>query len=305
MAQHRLRTPRLGDEDAQSRQSRPGRGRRQSGVEDEWARGIDQMVAHRLRPEHRAALAAQRLGERGRHHHVGRAGKTRLVEQTAPARAPHPQPVRFVDQEHRPVLAADLMQPAQRGQGPVGAEHRVGDHQGPLLATAGQRRRHRVGIPVRGDHDPRPRQPAGVDQGGMARGIGHHQRSAAGQGGHRGEVGGVARREHQGGFGTDESGQLGLQFLMEHGVPGDQTRAGRTRTPQAQCVYPRLDHGRMSRQTEVVVGRQVQHAGLRAGCRRPGPQRPAKTRLLPLPTGDLQPGQRGGVGAGCHARAHR
>ena len=60
------------DKVSDSRESKEGdsvRRRRQTGVEDERPGGIDQVVTHGRRCQHRAALAAQRLGQRGRHHH--------------------------------------------------------------------------------------------------------------------------------------------------------------------------------------------------------------------------------------------
>ena len=84
---------------------------------------VDQVVAHRRRPQNHAALAAERLGQRRRHHHIGRTRQPELVQQPAPA-ATHTQPVRLVDDEQRAVAAAHVVQFAQRGQCAVGAEHR-------------------------------------------------------------------------------------------------------------------------------------------------------------------------------------
>ena len=301
MPQDGLRTPRLGGQHLQRRQCRPDRRRGQAGVEDERPRRVDQVIAHRFRTQHHTALAAQRLGQRRGHHHIGRPGQADLGQQAASARTPHPQAVGLVDQQHRPVLPADLMQPAQRGQHAVGTEHRVGDHHGAFLPAGGERLRDGVGVPVRGHHDTRPRQPAGVDQRGVARRIRDHQRSRPGEPRHRGQVGGVARREHQSRVGPDEAGQRALELLMQFGVPGHQSRPGRARPPGAQRPHPGLDHRRVRGQSQVIVGGQVHDVASAAGSR---PQRTAQPRLQPLPPGNLQPRQRRNVGAGV-SRVHR
>ena len=83
---HGLGPPRLVGQHPQGGQRRTDRGRRQSGVEDERAGGVDQVVTHGRRAEHHAALAAQRLRQRRRHDHVGRTGQADLVQQPPAAR---------------------------------------------------------------------------------------------------------------------------------------------------------------------------------------------------------------------------
>ncbi len=126
-----------------------------------------------------------------------------------------PSTVRLVDDQQRPVPAADLVQVAQRGQRAVGGEHRLGDDDGPFLVARGQRRVDGVDVAVRGDHDAGPGQPACVDQRGVRQRVGHQQRARAGQADDRAKVGGVARGEHQTGCGADEFGKAGLQLLVQ------------------------------------------------------------------------------------------
>ena len=76
---------------------------------------------------------------------------------------------------HRPVPSADVVQVAQRRQGAVGTEDRIGDHQRPLLGPGGQRRLHGADVAVRRDLHPGARQPAGIDQGRVGVGVRHQQ----------------------------------------------------------------------------------------------------------------------------------
>ena len=53
-------------------------------------------------------------------------------------------------------------------------------------------------------------------------GVGHQQRTRPGQADDGPEVGGVSGGEHQPRCGADEFGELGLEFLVQLGVAGDQ-----------------------------------------------------------------------------------
>ncbi|SHW05834.1 Uncharacterised protein [Mycobacteroides abscessus subsp. abscessus] len=192
--------------------------------------------------------------------------------------------------------ATHLVQGAQRGQGTVGGEHRIGDHDGALLGPADQRGLDGADVVVRGYHHPRPGQPTGVHQRRVAVGVGHDQRAGARQRRHRGDVGGIAGREHQRRLGAHECGQLGLEVLVQFGIAGHQTRSAGARTPGVQRRHAALDDGGMLRQAEIVVGRQVQFGGHRG----PDPQRPAQARGSALAFDISEPGQRRVLG---HRRA--
>ena len=124
----------------------------------------DEVLDHGGRAEHRAALGAQRLGERGGDDHVVEPGEAELADQSVAARPGHAEAVRLVDDEHRAVRRAHT---GQLEQGSGVAEHRVDrldDHHRPALAGGGQRCRDRGDVVVRGDRHLRLREPDRVDE---------------------------------------------------------------------------------------------------------------------------------------------
>uniref|UniRef100_V5XJQ0 Uncharacterized protein n=1 Tax=Mycolicibacterium neoaurum VKM Ac-1815D TaxID=700508 RepID=V5XJQ0_MYCNE len=298
--QHRTRQLRLRDQHLQRSERRTDGGRGQPGVEDEGARGVDEVGPHGGRAEHRAALTAERLGQRRGHHHIRRAGQPDFVQQTLPARTAHPETVRLIDHQQRAESAAHLVQFAQRGQHPVGAEHRLGDHDGTLLGPGRQRIGDRRDIAVRGHRDAGPRQPARVDDRGMGQRVGHQQRAGTGQRYQRPDIRGVARGEHQGRLESGEIGECGLELLMQFGVTGDQARAPGAGTPGAQRLHAAGQHIGVLGQPEIVVGGQIELGA----DGRAGPQRAAQPlgAAALLDTG--QPGQWGKTGA-CHWTSFR
>ncbi len=241
-------------------------------------------------PEHHAALAAERLGQRRRHHHVGRTRQAELVQQAAAA-ATHAQPVRLVDDAA--ARGGGGTRRATRGAGP--AVPSALNTESVITTARSSSRDAQRGIDggdvaVRRHHHPGPRQPAGVDQGGVRVGVGHQQRTRTRQPDDSAQVGGVPRGEHQARCGADELGELGLEFLVQLGVAGDQARTGGAGAPGAQRRDTAVDDVGMLGQTEVVVGRQVQLGGRRraaaaasgaarprAAAARPRPARPAVT----------------------------
>ena len=108
-----------------------------------------EVVAHRDRPQHRAALAAQRLGHRHRHHDIGRTGQPGLLQQATPTGPPHPEPVRLVDDQQRAVAPAHVVELTHRREVAVGAEHRVRDDHRALLVAGRQLPFHRGDVPMR------------------------------------------------------------------------------------------------------------------------------------------------------------
>ena len=146
-------------------------------------------------------------------------------------------------------------------------------------------------VAMRRHRHPRPRQPAGIDEGRMGQRVGDQQRTGPGERDDRAEVGGVARREHQRRLGADEVGQRGLEALVQFGVAGDQPGPGRPGAPGAQRGDAAVDHVGMLGQAEVVVGRQVEFGA----DRRARAQRPAQPGRAALPLDVVEPGQRGNL----------
>ena len=149
MPQHRLGPPRLCAQDSQRGQRGTDSRRRETGVEDERPGGVDEVIAHGRGCERCAALAAERFGQRGRHHHIGRTGQSQLVQQPAPAESAHTQAMGLVDDQQRPVPAAHLVQLPHRRQCAIGGKHRLGDDDGPLLIPRPQCRVYGIDVAVR------------------------------------------------------------------------------------------------------------------------------------------------------------
>src|SRR5690606_16811830 len=100
----------------------------------------------------------------------------------------------------------------------------------------------------------------------------------------------VTGGEDERGLGAVEIGQLRLQLAVEHGVPGDQPRTGRARTPPPGRPGRGPDHLRVPGQPQVVVGGQVEQ--VLAGAARP--QHAAEPGGLPLPGRRREPPERAG-----------
>ena len=214
----------------------PTRRRRQPGVEDEGPRGVDEVVADRFGAQHDAALAAQRLGQRRRHHHVRRAGQAEFRQQPAatgaagfPARAPR-RPAAGAPWSGTPFISRNgARAPSVLNTESVTTRARSRRGTPSAASTAATSRCGLTTTRARtaGRHRP----------GGVRGGVGHHQRAGAGQAGHRAEVGGVARGERQSRCGTYESGQSApnlVQFPVlpvtsrEPVDPAPQVRNART-----------------------------------------------------------------------------
>ena len=148
---HRL-TPERGHpgvvHQGQGGKGRPDGSRREAGVEDEGARGVDEVAAQRGRSEDGAALAAQRLGQGERRHDVGLTGQADGGAGTCTGRTDHTEGVRFVDEQDRAVAAYRLVQCRQGREVAVHREDRVSDDQGPLLGASGEDGLHCRGVGV-------------------------------------------------------------------------------------------------------------------------------------------------------------
>ncbi len=209
------------------------RGGSESGVEDERAGGVDEVFTHPGVRENHTPLGGQRFRQGGGDDHVRLPGQTRLVDEPAAARSPDPDPVGFVDEEECAVGAARLVQVAQRGKVAVGAEHRIGEDQRPRFGACGEGAGDRPDVTVRGDDDPRPGQPARVDERCVASRVGDDDGVPARQRGDSAEIGGVSAREHQSGFCAGELGEFAFEQLVFGGGARDQSRSGGAAAPAA------------------------------------------------------------------------
>jgi hypothetical protein len=233
---------------------------------------------HPGRAEHHAALRAERLGERRGAHHVGGPGQPGGGHRAAPARAEHAEAVRVVHQQPGAVLAADRGQRSELRGVAVHREDAVAHHQGGARVAV-QRLADGGRVGVRDDADLGPGEPATVDQRGVVGAVRDDQGAAPAQRGDRGEVGGVAGGEDQGGLEAAELREFRLQFGVQLGAPGDQPGAGGPGAPAQARLGPGPHHLGVPGQAQVVVPRQVEQLRLGGG---PGAQRAHQTGPAPL-----------------------
>ena len=88
----RLRAPGSSINTPERRPSRTDSGQSQSGVEDERARGIDQVIADHRRTRHHASLAAQRFRQGRRDDDIGRTSQPDSWTRPQPPRPRTPRP---------------------------------------------------------------------------------------------------------------------------------------------------------------------------------------------------------------------
>ncbi len=232
----------------------------QAGVEDERPGGVDQMLDDPGRAEDRAALGAECLGERHGGHHIGVPGEPGGRHRATSAVAQHAQPVRVIDEERGTVCPAGRGERTQRCGIAVHGEHRIGHGQRPPL-MAGERGAYGLRVGVRGDLRTGPGQAAAVDQGGVVARVGDEEGGAVGERGDGGEVGRIARGQHQRRLEAAERGQFGLQLGVQFGAAGHQAGAGRARAPLPGGAGGGIGDLGVAGQSEIVVAGQVQQRG--------------------------------------------
>ena len=209
-------------------------GRRETGVEDERAGGVDQVLDDdRGRPSTAPPCAPSDLDSVTVSTTSGCTGDAGGACRTRAVRADDAERVGLVDHEQRAVRTCHGVQIGQRREVAVDGEHGVGDDDGPLggcAATEPARRRRRRG--ARSTTTLRPRQPAGVDDRGVVERVGHDRGARPGQGGDGPEVGEVARREDQAGLRRRRRrpGRLSRR-CVQVGAAGHQPRPGRSGSP--------------------------------------------------------------------------
>ena len=186
---------------AQRRRARPAprRPRRgEAGVEDERPRAVDQVLDHGGAAEHRAALAAERLGQRGGDDDVGRAGEAGSCDQAAPAVPATPSPCASSTSRIASYAAHTRGQLGQRRRVAEHGVDRLDQHQRPRLGALAPAPVATAATSLCGTTAPRPassRQASTSEACTCASET--SRRVAVGQRGDRREVGVVAGGEHQ------------------------------------------------------------------------------------------------------------
>src|SRR5206468_1864091 len=117
----------------------------------------------------------------------------------------------------------------------------------------------------------RARQSDAVDEAGMVPFVREDDVLGLGQSGEHGEVGQVARREQQSPLGALELRKAALDRGKDRPIAAEQPRAGAAAPLARGPADEPVDHARVGRQIEVVVGREIGARGW--------PQRSKETAL--------------------------
>ena len=204
--------------------------------------------------------------------HLGPAGQAVRGQQPATAGSGHAERVRLVGDQHRVVRCG---QRGQRGDRRGVAEDgidRLHQHQRPALRAAGQRLLDRGEVIVRGHDHGGAREAAGVDHRGVDVRVGDDQGIAVGQRLHDGQVGVVARGEHQRAGETGEHGHRLLEFGVDRQRSRHQARGGRSGAVSLRGRdRPGHDPG-VAGQAQVVVSGQVEQGLAAVGFGQPAGQ---------------------------------
>ena len=201
------------------------------------------------------------------------AGEADLGDQAVADLAAQAEAVGLVDDEQRTGGRAGLGELDQRRGVTEHGVDRLGQHQHPPVAGAGEGGPDRGHVVVRRHHDLGPRQPGGVDQRGVDVGVGDDQGGPVDERGDHREVGVVAGRGDQRRRPAQEGGQLALEVVVQGEGPGHQAGGAGAGAPEGR----RLGRGgadlRVPREAEVVVAGQVEH-GLVGAVRDQPPDQP-------------------------------
>ena len=191
-------------QDLDRRQRGPGRGRREPGVVDEGARGVDEVLADDGGGEDRTALCRKGLREGARDDDVLGERVGGRGDEAAAARADDPEGVRLVDDEDRPHLGREGDEVLDRRGVAEDGVDRLGDDDGAGDVTPAQQLGVVLEVVVPRDGDGRPRQAAPVDEAGVGVLVADDEGAGVGEGAQRREVGRVAAGEDEGGGGAGE-----------------------------------------------------------------------------------------------------
>ena len=206
---------------------------------------MDQEVAHRLGPRDIAAQHPDRLGERS-HLEVDAPIEAEVADRAPPVLAQDAAGVRVVDHNQRLEPLGPLDDRRQRRDVAVHAEDAVGDDQlDPLVAVLLEMALEVVHVAM-------------LD-GGVVQLVADDDVALAHQRLEDSQVGGEARLEDERRLRVLELGEPTLEVLVDRHRAGDGADRARAGAP----FFGRLDHGRLQpgvgRQSEVVVGREVEH----------------------------------------------
>ncbi len=272
----------------QRAEGRGGGRRRQGGVEQEGARGVDQVLAQQARgfpaEQRRPALGAERLGERRGDDHVPGAGQSRGAHRGTVLRCR--ERMCLVHHQQGAVAGAEFGGRGQRGRVP---EHRVDGFENHGDARLGRRavlvlQQQPFDVPeavVLGGFHPRAGEPGAVDQAGVGVGVEDEEAAGPAEGTEHAEVRGVAAGEDQRLGPSGVPAQRSFQLAVDRqGARGHAAGGG----PGAVFVHGRGRGGPdlgVPAQAQVVVGGQVRErtagvvGALHAACGahpRPGGQ---------------------------------
>jgi hypothetical protein len=247
-------------EDFERRQRRRDRRRRQGGREDQRARAVGEVVAHRRAAGGERAVGPERLPQRA-DDDVDDAVQTRLGHGAAPVRPQAAGPVRLVHDDPQAVALGKAYKFLQRRDVAVHREHAVGDDDPRPPAVLLEPPREMLDVAVVVDEGLGARQPAAVDQRGVVELVGVDDSAVARQPRQRAdhaEVRQVSRAEQHRRLGALERRQRLLQPPVHGHRPGHQPGRAGTRAPAHRRVGRGLAHARVVGEPEVVVGAQQQ-----------------------------------------------
>ncbi len=166
--------------------------------------------------------------------------------------------MRIIDDHQRVIALRELADAGQRSEGPVHRKHAVrDDHPCPRWRSLTEPRFKFRQIAVGVSKFLRLAQTDAVDDGGVIECIGNHGVRFAQQGLKKSavgiETGGIQHRV----LGAKKSGQARLQFPMNLLRAADEADRGHAKAIPVERLVRRLDHGRVIRQPQVIVGAQV------------------------------------------------
>lgn len=199
----------------------------------------------------------------------------------------------------------------QRGEIAIHRKHAIGEDHGAARSgpMGGQQAAQMVDVVMPEGFDPRPRQARAGMQAGMGQAVDQDQVVRAGERRGDGEIGQIARAEHDAVLGALELGQAAFEPEEQGVAAGDEARGAGARAPFGNGVPCGGDDGGMVRQAEIVVGTGIDQCAAVAldadGVAMPGFHCPAPEGLA-IQLGKLVGGEaleRGGCG--CHIKPCR
>ena len=235
--------------------------RGQPDAEDEPWQRVAEPVHGDAAAHHEAAACYQRLGERADDEVDARRVGAEMLRDAAARGAQHAERVRLVHQQPAPV---PLLHLKHRGQVRHVAVHAVEafDHDQAVAVFAAFDPEYllQVGEVVVAEH-----QLAGLRTGcpgedRVVRQFVDDQQVTRAEdvADHRG-VGQIAADERETGFETEERGEVGLQFLVQHPLAAHDSRGGHTDAVRSHHFLRGAEHARIFRQAEIVVVREADH----------------------------------------------